>query len=91
MLIPINEGRSNIIGNRVFFCHLSLDWRQMAIENTVSSDFYPRSAIFKSVFDCCLSGVIYAYGHYLTLDGLVSSDGWVSVRSFPCFVSVHMQ
>ena len=29
----------------------------MAIENTVSSNFDPRSSIVKSVFDCRLSGV----------------------------------
>ena len=27
----------------------------MAIENTVSSDFDPRSSIVKGVFGCCLS------------------------------------
>ena len=32
--------------------------RQMAIENTVSRDFDPRSSIVKSVFYCRLSGVI---------------------------------
>ena len=32
------------------------DWRQMAIENTVFSDFDPRSSIVKSVFDCRLFG-----------------------------------
>ena len=30
----------------------------MAIENTVSSDFYPLSPNVKRVFDCRLSGVI---------------------------------
>ena len=30
----------------------------MAIKNTVSSDFDPRSSIVKSVFDCRLPGVI---------------------------------
>ena len=29
-----------IIRNRVFNCHLSSDWRQMTIENTVSSIFF---------------------------------------------------
>ena len=37
--------------NRVFDCHLSPDWRQMAIKNTVSSDFDPRSLIVMSVFN----------------------------------------
>ena len=30
----------------------------MANKNTVSSDFYPRSSICKSIFDCPLSGVM---------------------------------
>ena len=46
-----------IVRNRVFHCHLSPNWRQMAIENTVSSDFDPRSSIVQSVFDCRLTGV----------------------------------
>ena len=36
----IGERRSKIVINRVFDCHLSLDWRQMTIENTVSIDFW---------------------------------------------------
>ena len=43
--------------NRGFDCHLSADWRQKAIINTVSIDFDPRSSIVKSVFDFRLSGV----------------------------------
>ena len=35
----IDKGRSKIVKNRVFDCHLSPDWRQMATEHTVSSDF----------------------------------------------------
>ena len=50
---------TNVVRNRVFDCHLSPDWRQMAIEKTVSSDFfYPRSSIVKNVFDCHISSVI---------------------------------
>ena len=45
----INERRSKIVRNRVFDCHFSPDWRQMTIENTVSSVFDPRSSIVKSV------------------------------------------
>ena len=30
----------------------------MAIENTVSSNFYPHSLIVKSIFDCRISGVM---------------------------------
>ena len=35
----IKESRSNTVINRVFDSHLSRNWRQTAIENTVSSDF----------------------------------------------------
>ena len=45
----VNEGRSIIFKNSVFDCHLSPDWQQMAIENTVSDDFGLHSAIVKSV------------------------------------------
>ena len=44
--------------NRVFDCNLSPNWRQMAIKNTVSSNFYLHSSIVKSVFDSHLCGVI---------------------------------
>ena len=37
--------------------YLSPDWRQLAIESTVSSVFDPRSSTVKSVFDRRLSGV----------------------------------
>ena len=46
------------VRNRVFYCHLSPDWRQMAIENSVSNDFSQRKLIGKSVFDCRLSDVV---------------------------------
>ena len=42
------ERRYKIVRNRVFDCHLSPDRRQMAIENTVTSDFYPRSSIVRA-------------------------------------------
>ena len=35
----IDDRSSKIVRNRVFDCHLSPDWRQMAIKNTVSIDF----------------------------------------------------
>ena len=54
----IDIRRSKIARNRVFDCHLSPNWRQIAIENTVFSDFDPRSSIVKSVFDCRLPGVV---------------------------------
>ena len=53
----MDKRRSKIVRNRVFDCHLSPDWQQMTIENTVSSDFDPRSSIVKSFFDCRLSSV----------------------------------
>ena len=54
----INKHRLKIIRNSVSNCHLSPDWRQMAIENHVSFDFYPWLSIVMSVFDCRLSCVI---------------------------------
>ena len=59
----INKHRSKIVRNRVFDCHLSPVWRQMAIENTVTSDFffYLHSSIVKNLFDCRLSGAFIEY------------------------------
>ena len=55
----IDERRSKLDRNRVFYCHLSPDWRQMAIEKALFlTIFDPRSPIVKSVFDCCLSSVL---------------------------------
>ena len=43
----------------VFFdCHLSPNWRQMAIENSVSNDFLSSFVDSINVFDCRLPGVI---------------------------------
>ena len=44
-LSTIDERVSKIDSNSVFDCHLSPVWRQMAIENSVSNDFYLRSSI----------------------------------------------
>ena len=44
-LSTIDERGSKINRNSVFDFHLSPAWRQMAIENTVSIDFYLRSSI----------------------------------------------
>ena len=46
----IDERRSKIVKNRVFDCHLSPGWRQMAIENTTSSDFFIRVRRLLSAF-----------------------------------------
>ena len=39
-LLPINEIGSKIARNSVFNCHVSPVGRQMAIENSVSNDFF---------------------------------------------------
>ena len=58
-LIPsMNVDQKSFNRNRVFDSHLSPDWRQMAIENTVSSYLDPLSSIVKSVFGCRLSGMV---------------------------------
>ena len=54
----IDKRGSKLARNRVYECHLSQNWRQMAIENTISIDFNPRSSIVKCVFDCRLPGNI---------------------------------
>ena len=47
----------NSLETEFFDCHLSPDWRQMAIETLFLAIFDPRSSIGKSVFDCRLSDV----------------------------------
>ena len=54
MLILSTNIDKKIVRNRIFDCHLL---RQMAIKNTVSSDFLSPTSIVKSVFDCPLPGV----------------------------------
>ena len=44
-LLTIDKRGSYIARNSVFDCHLSPIGRQMAIENSVSNDFYLRSSI----------------------------------------------
>ena len=44
-LSTIDKRGSKIDKNSVFDCHLSPVWRQIAIENSVSNDFYLRSSI----------------------------------------------
>ena len=43
MLLTIDRRGSKIARNSVFDCHLSPIWRQMAIKNYVSNDFYQCS------------------------------------------------
>ena len=57
MLILLTNIERKIVRNRFFDCHLSPNWRQMAIKTLFLVVFDPRSSIIKSVFDCCLSGV----------------------------------
>ena len=38
-LLTIDEPQSKIARNSVFDCHLSPNWRQMAIKNSVSNNF----------------------------------------------------
>ena len=67
----IDERRSKIVRNRVFNCHLLPDWRQMAIQNTVSSDlcstFIDCSACFR------LPPVRYAKGAHFMVTEIVWS------------------
>ena len=56
-LSTINERGSKIDRNSVFHWHLSPHWRQMAIESSVSSNFWFAFLDSIGVFDCCLPGV----------------------------------
>ena len=56
-LSTIDERGSKIEWNSVFDSHLSPMWRQMAIENTVSFDFWSTFLDSIGVFDCRLPGV----------------------------------
>ena len=57
MHLTIDEYRSKIARNSVFDCHLSPVGRQMAIENSVSNDFWSTCIDSIDVFDCRLPGV----------------------------------
>ena len=67
----IDESGSRIARNRAFDCRLSLDWRQMAIKNTVSSD------LVSAFIDCSdrfrLPPVRYDKGAYFMLIEIVWS------------------
>ena len=39
------QTREKFVRNRLLDCHLSPHWRQMAIKNSISNDFYLRSSI----------------------------------------------
>ena len=57
MLSTIDGCGSRIDRNSVFVCHLSPAWRQMAIKNTVSIDFWSTFLDSIGIFDCRLPGV----------------------------------
>ena len=57
MHLTIDKYVSKIASNSVFDCHLSPDWRQMAIENSLSNDFLSMFVYSINIFDCRLSGV----------------------------------
>ena len=67
----IDERGSRIARNRALDCHLSPDWRQMAIQNTVSSDL--RSAFIDCSERFRLSPVRYDKGAYFMLIEIVWS------------------
>ena len=50
----------------------------MAIENTASSDFDPRSSIVKSVFDCRLSGVVASMQYSLLIHNFTKVHAFLS-------------
>ena len=58
MLLTIDKRGSKMNRNSVFDCHLSPFGRQMAIKNSVSSNFSSTSFHSIKVFDCRLPGVI---------------------------------
>ena len=56
--LKIDERRSKSMETEFSFSHLSPDWRQMTIENAVSSIFLSAFFDFKSVFDYRLSSML---------------------------------
>ena len=48
---------SKFARNKVFYCHLSPVGREMAIKNSVTSDFLSTCVDSINVFDCRLPGV----------------------------------
>ena len=55
----IDEHKSKLVIKIVFDCHLSPDWRQMAIEHTVLAIFDPSTTIvIKNVFVYRIAGVL---------------------------------
>ena len=57
----------------------------MAIENTVLSNFDPRSSIIKSVFDCRLSGVCFC-DKYKSLIWLQTQEMGIAYLAFLCLI-----
>ena len=63
-----------IVRNRVYDCHFSPDWRQMAIENSVSSD----SVWSSFVSTRRLAAISYALYMYQVLMLLVNFPEWIA-------------
>ena len=59
----------------------------MAIENTVSTDFDPRSSIVKGVFDCHLSSVILVTAH----NGICDNPGCQIIPGAKCLILIVMK
>ena len=53
--LTIDERGSYIARNSVYDCHLSPDWQQMVIVNSVSNDFLSTFIYNNNVFDCRIS------------------------------------
>ena len=77
-LPTIDKCGSKIDRNNVFDCHLSLVWQQMAIENSVSNDFWSTFLDSIAVFDCRLPGVFTIQVEIAT--GFTVWQGWCSYQ-----------
>ena len=56
-ILTIGKRRSKIVKHSVFDCHLSPMGRQMAIKNSVSSNFLSMFVDSIVLFDCAIPGV----------------------------------
>ena len=80
-LLTVDERGSKIARNSVFDCHLSPDWWQMAIKNSVSNDFWYTFVDSIDVFDCRLPGVYMPSRHMPSKN--VSTSMWRTMWG-PC-------
>ena len=74
-LSTINKLWSKIDRNSVFDSHLLSDWRQMAIENSVSNNFLSTFLDSIGIFDCRLPGV-FLYSWYFCFCRS-ATEGWM--------------